>query len=133
MGLLDSILGAAGGGGGAAGAIGDLLGAQEGGLGGLIGAFEKSGLGGVAGSWVGKGENLPISAEQIETVLSSGMIADFANKMGIDPKMAAGTLAQVLPQVIDQLTPDGQVPQGGLGGLGGLGGVADILGKLGGR
>ena len=125
MGLLDSILGAAGGGGGAAGALGELLGAQEGGLGGLIGAFEKSGLGGVAASWVGKGENLPISAEQIETVLSSGMIADFAAKLGVDPQAAAGTLAQVLPQVIDQLTPNGQVAAGG-----GLGGLADILGKL---
>lgn len=131
MGLLDSILGAAGGGGGAAGAIGDLLGSQEGGLGGLVGAFEKSGLGGVAASWVGKGENLPISADQIETVLSSGVIADFAAKLGVDPKQAAGTLAQVLPQVIDQLTPDGQVPAGGgLAGLGGLGGLGDLLGKL---
>lgn len=131
MGLLDSILGAAGGGGGAAGALGELLGAQEGGLGGLIGAFEKSGLGGAAASWVGKGENLPISAEQIETVLSSGMIADFAAKLGVDPKQAAGTLAQILPQVIDQLTPDGHAQGGALGGgLGGLGGLGDLLGKL---
>jgi uncharacterized protein YidB (DUF937 family) len=126
MGLLDSILGGGVAGGGAPAALSDLLGAQEGGLGGLIGAFEKSGLGGVAASWIGKGENLPISAEQIQTVLSSGMIADFAAKLGVDPKVAAGTLAQVLPQVIDQLTPDGQAPSGG-----GLGGIADILGKLG--
>lgn len=126
MGLLDSILGGADDGGSRTGALTDLLGSQEGGLGGLIGAFEKSGLGGVAASWIGKGENLPISAEQIQTVLSSGMIAEFAAKLGVDPKVAAGTLAQVLPQVIDQLTPDGQPPAGG-----GLGGIADILGKLG--
>jgi len=126
MGLLDGLLGGAGGG-SSIGAITDLLGAQEGGLGGLIGAFEKSGLGGVASSWIGKGENLPISAEQIQTVLSSGMIAEFAAKLGVDPEVAAGTLAKVLPQVIDQLTPDGQLPQAG----GGLGGIVDILGKLG--
>lgn len=126
MGLLDSILGGAGGNDGTGiGAITDLLGAQEGGLGGLIGAFEKNGLGGLASSWVGKGENLPISAEQIQSVLSSGMLADFAARLGVDPQQAAGTLAQVLPQVIDKLTPDGQAP-----GAGGLGGIADILGKL---
>lgn len=127
MGLLDSILGGADDGGSRAGALTDLLGAQEGGLGGLIAAFEQSGLGGVAASWIGKGENLPISAEQIQTVLSSGMIAEFAAKLGVDPKVAAGTLAQVLPQVIDQLTPDGQAPSG----VGGLGGIGDILGRLG--
>ncbi|HEY9236889.1 MULTISPECIES: YidB family protein [Phenylobacterium] len=132
MGLLDGILGGGAEGGSPIGAITDLLGAQEGGLGGLLGTFEKSGLGGLAASWVGKGENLPISAEQIQSVLSSGMLADFAAKLGVDPQVAAGTLAKVLPQVIDQLTPDGQLPAGGAGGgLGGLGGIADILGKLG--
>lgn len=128
MGLLDGILGGADGG-SPIGAITDLLGAQEGGLGGLVGALEKSGLGGLASSWIGKGENLPISAEQIQTVLSSGMLADFAAKLGVDPEVAAGTLAKVLPQVIDHLTPDGQLPTGGAGG--GLGGIVDILGKLG--
>lgn len=124
MGLLDSILGGMGGEGSPAAAITDLLGKQEGGLGGLVGALEQSGLGGLASSWIGKGENLPISAEQIQNVLSSGMLAELAAKLGVDPQAAAGTLAQVLPQVIDKLTPDGQVPAGGLGG------IADILGKL---
>lgn len=126
MGLLDGILGGNAEGGSPIGAITDLLGAQEGGLGGLVGALEKSGLGGLASSWIGKGENLPIAAEQIQTVLSSGMLADFAAKLGVDPEVAAGTLAKVLPQVIDHLTPDGQLPTGG-----GLGGIVDILGKLG--
>lgn len=123
MGLLDGLLGG-GGEGSPLGAITDLLGAQEGGLGGLVGAFEQGGLGEVARSWVSKGENLPISADQIQTVLSSGLLADFAAKLGVDPKMAADTLARVLPQVVDQLTPNGQVPSGGLGG------IADMLGKL---
>lgn len=132
MGLLDSILGGAGGGEGSPiSAITDLLGSQQGGLGGLIGAFEQGGLGEVAKSWVSTGGNLPISAEQIQSVLSSGMLADFAAKLGVDPQAAAGTLAQVLPQVIDHLTPNGEVPSGGVGGLaGGLGGIADMLGKL---
>lgn len=134
MGLLDGLLGGADGGGSPVGALTDLLGQQEGGIGGLLSAFEQGGLGEVAKSWVSTGGNLPISADQIQSVLSSGMLADFASKLGVDPAVAASTLASVLPQVIDHLTPDGQVPAGGLGaglgGLGGLGGIADMLGKL---
>ena len=124
MGLLDSILGAAGGGNSPLSAITDMLGAHEGGLGGLVGAFEKGGLGEIAKSWVSTGGNLPISAEQIQSVLGHGPLADLAQKMGIDPAQAATQLSQILPQVIDKLTPNGQVSTGGLGGL------ADILGKL---
>lgn len=121
-GIFDSILGAAGGDGkNPALILGDLLGSQGGGLGGVIQAFEKGGLGEIAQSWVGKGANLPISAEQIEGVLGSGPIAEIAGKLGIDPKQAAAQVSSMLPQLIDQLTPDGQVPGGGL---------ADILGKF---
>lgn len=130
MGLLDGVLGG-GGEGSPVAAITHLLGGQEGGLGGLIGAFEQGGLGEVAKSWVSSGENLPISAEQIQGVLSHGMVAEFAQKLGVDPQQAAATLAQVLPQVVDHLTPNGQVEAGGLGGLGNLGGLGDLLGKLG--
>jgi uncharacterized protein YidB (DUF937 family) len=127
MGILDSILGAVTGGGGsnnAVSAITDLLGAHEGGLGGLVGAFEKGGLGEVAKSWISTGGNLPISAEQITSILGHGPLADMAAKMGIDPAQAAGQLSQLLPQVIDKLTPNGEVPSGGLGAIG------DLLGKL---
>ena len=124
MGLLDSILGAGGGGNSPLSAITDMLGAHEGGLGGLVSAFEKGGLGEIAKSWVSTGGNLPISAEQIQSILGHGPLADLAQKMGIDPAQAATQLSQLLPQVIDKLTPNGQVPTGGLGGL------ADILGKL---
>lgn len=127
MGLLDSLLGggADGAGGEAMSAIGGLLQNHEGGLGGLLGQLEQAGLGGIASSWVGTGQNLPISADQIQTALSSPMIAQFAEKLGIDPQQAAGQIAQLLPQVVDRLTPNGQVPEGGLGGM--LGG---LMGKL---
>ncbi len=127
MGLLDGLLGAAGGGAGneAIGAIGGLLQNHEGGLGGLLGQLEQSGLGNIASSWVGTGENLPISADQIQTALSSPMIAQFAEKLGVDPQQAAGQIAELLPQVVNHLTPNGQVPEGGLGGI--LGG---LMGKL---
>ena len=116
MGILDNLLGGAGGG-GAASAITDLIGGHEGGLGGLIQSFEKGGLGEAAQSWVGKGANLPISAAQIESVLGTGAIGDLARKLGLDHHAAAGQISEFLPQIIDQLTPDGTVEGCGLGGL----------------
>lgn len=120
MGILDSLLGGAGSG-GAVSAITDMIGSQQGGLGGLVQAFEKGGLGDVAQSWVGKGANLPVSAAQIESVLGAGAIGDLARKLGVDPHAAAGQISDMLPQIIDQLTPNGTVEAGGLG---------DLLGKL---
>jgi len=119
MGLLDNLLGGAGGGDPMA-AIGGLLNGHQGGLGGLVGAFEQAGLGELAKSWVGTGANLPVSAEQIQSVLGSGVVAQFAEKLGVDPAQAAGQLAQLLPQVVDHLTPNGQIPSGALGALEGL-------------
>ena len=115
MGLFDNLAGALGQGAGAA--IGDLLKDQD--LGGVIAGFDKAGLGDVAGSWVSKGANLPVSAEQIRAVLGSGPVAQMAERLGVDPDQAADLIAKTLPQVIDRLTPDGKLPSGG-GGLGGL-------------
>ncbi len=144
MGLLDSVLGAVMGGaqspagGAAAGGLGGNLGAllpiitgmlangsQQGGLGGMMEKFNQAGMGDVIGSWVGKGENMPINADQLSQVLGSGAIGDIAAKLGIDPSQAGGMLSQALPGIIDQLTPDGQAPAGGLGGAG------DLMGMLG--
>ena len=126
MGLLDGILGSLGGGdsGNAVSAITNLINSQPGGLGGLVSSFEQGGLGEVAKSWVSTGANMPISADQISAVMGSAPVAEFAQKLGIDPQMASGVLAQVLPQVVDHLTPNGQVPTGGLGAIG------DVLGGL---
>ena len=126
MGLLDGILGSLGGGdsGNAVSAITNLINSQPGGLGGLVSSFEQGGLGEVAKSWVSTGANMPISADQISAVMGSAPVAEFAQKLGIDPQMASGVLAQVLPQVVDHLTPNGQVPTGGLGAIG------DMLGGL---
>ena len=139
MGLLDSVLGAALGGGQGGGGQSDLLkmvigmlanngqggqaGAATGGLGGLLEQFQRSGLGEVAGSWVSTGQNLPISPDQLGQVLGGDQIAGMASQLGMNPGDLLGQLSQMLPQVIDQLTPNGQVPQqidaGGID-LGGL-------------
>jgi uncharacterized protein YidB (DUF937 family) len=95
-------------------AVGGLLNDQEtGGLSSLLRRFEENGLGETVSSWVGAGQNLPISAEQIEAVLGCDKVREYADKLGISTQDAAAHLAEVLPQVVDKLTPSGQVPEGG--------------------
>jgi len=91
-------------------------GAGVGGLGDLIGRFTQSGLGDVIGSWIGHGPNAPISGDQLTNVLGSDAIGKIAAQLGISHGDAAGQLSQMLPEVIDRLTPNGQAPSGGLGG-----------------
>ncbi len=115
MGLLDGIAGdiigklAGGQGGGIAQIAMDLLN-QNGGLSGMLEKFNQGGLASQAASWVGKGENMPVSAEQIGQVLGGGQLAAMAEKFGISPEVLSGQLAQHLPGVVDKLTPDGAVP-----------------------
>lgn len=144
MGLLDTVIGAlAGGQGGVqatqgeAGAQGALLNAvvgmlankaggsgTGGGLGDLVGRFTQGGLGDVIGSWIGHGQNAPISGDQLGNVLGADTLGNLAARLGLSQGEVAGQLSQMLPQVIDRLTPNGQVPAGGLGGIG------DILAQL---
>jgi uncharacterized protein YidB (DUF937 family) len=86
---------------------------QNGGLAQLLGKFQQAGLADHAASWVGAGENMPISGDQVKSALGSDTVADIAGKMGMSHDQAAGGLASLLPQLIDQLTPKGQVTEGG--------------------
>jgi uncharacterized protein YidB (DUF937 family) len=103
----------------------------HGGLGGLVGKFEQAGLGNVVSSWVGNGQNMPISADQLQSVLGSGAVSDIAAKLGINPADAMGQLSTMLPGIINHLTPNGQAPAGGLGNMGDLAGM--LGGLLGGQ
>lgn len=82
---------------------------QHGGLTGILDKFKEGGLGEQAASWVGKGENMPISAEQISSVLGNGAIAEMAAKFGISPEVLSSQIAEHLPTVVDKMTPDGEV------------------------
>jgi uncharacterized protein YidB (DUF937 family) len=84
---------------------------QPGGLSGLVQCFHDKGLGGLAASWVGTGQNLPITADQIQNVLGNDRVKELAAKAGISPDMAGTALSQLLPALVDKLTPNGQVPQ----------------------
>ncbi len=86
---------------------------KHGGLEGLIQSFQQGGLGEVVNSWVSTGQNLPISAEQIQSVLGGSSLQDIATKLGVTPEQASGSLAEILPQAVDTMTPNGQLPAGG--------------------
>ncbi len=83
---------------------------QNGGLPGIISKFEHGGMADHVGSWLGTGANMPISGAQLQEILGSGSIGEIAQRLGLSHGDASSGLAQVLPQVIDKLTPEGQVP-----------------------
>ncbi|MEQ6292565.1 YidB family protein [Vogesella sp. GCM10023246] len=86
---------------------------DNGGVSGLVEKFQQGGLGEIVSSWVGTGDNLAISAEQIQSVLGNEQIAGLAAKLGLDSNQVAQQVAEHLPTLIDRLTPNGEVPQGG--------------------
>lgn len=114
MGLLDSIAGTVlGKFGGEQGGITQVamdLFNQNGGLNGILEKFKENGLGETAASWVGNGENLSITAEQISSVLGNGAIAEMAAKFGINPETLSAQIAEHLPTLVDKLTPNGEAP-----------------------
>ncbi len=84
---------------------------QNGGIQGVLGKFEQAGLGAQAKSWIGTGQNQPIDANAISQIFGQGQLGQIAQQLGITHEQAAGQLAQVLPQVVDRLTPQGQIPE----------------------
>ena len=84
---------------------------QHGGLEGLLGKFRQAGYAEEAQSWVSTGENRPITADVLQQVLGHGQLGDIARQLGMSDGDAAGGLASILPQVIDGMTPQGEVPR----------------------
>jgi uncharacterized protein YidB (DUF937 family) len=108
--------------------IGMLSDPQSGGLSGLVEKIAAGGLADQVASWVGTGKNLPVTAEQIQEVLGSSFVKGLAEKMGINTADVAGSLSSMLPQIIDKLTPDGEVPGDNKLLEIGLAGLKSILG-----
>ena len=153
MGLLDDILKRAGGAGraqsGGLGALAELVMKNPqlvsaaismlnpkdtsvgggGGLADVVSAFNKGGLGDVMSSWVGGGPNKPVDPGALASALGPEILGQFAQKAGIGQADAGSALASVLPELINHMTPQGQVPQGkALDGM-----LGSLLGQLGGR
>ena len=80
---------------------------------GIMDAFQSSDLGDILSSWVGTGENLPINGDQLRTVLGEATLGQFADSAGIDKGEASDTLANILPELVNKLTPDGAIPEQG--------------------
>ena len=114
MGMLDGLVGSVlgkvmGGGQGGMAQVAMEMFNQHGGIGGVLDKFKAGGLGDAAASWVGKGENMPVSADQISSVLGNDQIAAMAAKFGIDPATLSAQIAEHLPTVVDKMTPNGAV------------------------
>jgi uncharacterized protein YidB (DUF937 family) len=86
---------------------------QVGGIAGLQKMFQQGGMGGVFSSWVSNGHNLPISADQLQGVLHSGALQEAAQKAGLNPDQLTGMMSTLLPHLVDKLSPNGQMPEGG--------------------
>ncbi len=117
MGLLQDLMGKMlGGGGGTQNqlieiALNLINNKETGGLAGLSRSFEEKGLGDAVSSWIGTGKNLPVSGDQVTSALGPEQIAAIARKLGLGQQDAANGLAGLLPGIIDQLTPRGQIPE----------------------
>ena len=140
---LDDLLGGLLGGSSAQGALGSLLGGATGGGSGspltalipvvtgmlaggglskIMSGMQSAGLEDKAKSWISKGENQPISADEVKQVVPAEKIAEVAQKTGVSHEDAASLIAQALPAVVSHVTPDGHVPDAGS--------IEQTLGKL---
>jgi uncharacterized protein YidB (DUF937 family) len=93
-----------------------------GGLQQLVSSFQQKGLGDIIGSWVSTGANLPVSPDQVQRALGPDQMSQMSQQTGLDIGALASQLSKLLPGVVDKLTPDGKLPEGGvppdkLGGL----------------
>jgi uncharacterized protein YidB (DUF937 family) len=91
--------------------IGMLGNKGAGGLAGLVEQFAGKGLGDIINSWVSTGKNLPISPEQIQHAMGSDMIGQLTNQTGLSTDQVTSHLSELLPQIVDKLTPNGKIQQ----------------------
>lgn len=100
------------------------------GLGDIVGSLQSGGLGDVVSSWLGSGENMAVEPSQLQSAIGADKISAFAEQAGVSGSEASTLLAGILPQIVDKLSPDGQLPEaGGLDGM--LGGLMKSLSQPG--
>ena len=83
---------------------------SQGGLNAIVTKLQQSGFGEQVKSWIGNGQNLPITAEQLQQVLGSDIVKQLAARFNIPVDQLAKVLAQQLPTAVDQASPDGKLP-----------------------
>ena len=95
-------------------ALGDVLGLNsQAGVSGLLSQFATSGLGQHVTSWIGTGSNLPITAEEVQQVLSNEQVQALAQRTGLPVQELMPLVAKLLPHTVDEATPQGQLPAAG--------------------
>lgn len=93
--------------------LGEVMGSGgQGGLNAIVAKLQQAGLGDIAKSWVGTGQNLPITADQLKQVLGSDVVRQLAARYNIPIDQVAEVLAHQLPQAVDKASPDGKLPHG---------------------
>jgi uncharacterized protein YidB (DUF937 family) len=113
---------------GAITAISELFGAK--GLQGIVGKMQSNGMGRQVHSWIGNGQNLPVTAADIKKAVDPQQLAKAAQQQGVSPEQLCEQIAQVLPEIVDRATPNGQVPkQGGKDAMAGKAGKDAMAGK----
>ncbi len=88
-----------------------IPGGLSGALGGLVSHMQANGAGDVANSWVGTGTNLPINGSQLTQVLGPDLVNKISSSTGLSPDQLVSQLSAILPQLVDKLTPHGQLPR----------------------
>lgn len=109
--------------------IGNLLGGSGGqgiDLGSIVGSLQGGGLADIAESWLGNGSNADISPSQIESLLGSDKLKEAASQLGANQDELLAGLREMLPQVVDKSSSDGNL----LDAVGGLSGLANLAGKF---
>jgi len=109
MGLFDGVLGGIVGA-GMVSAVNGIL-EQHGGVQGVVSEFEKNGLGATVRSWVGTGPNQPVSPDEVHKVIGPDLLQQLAAKSGLSVQELTQRLAQVLPDAVDKMTPNGSIPK----------------------
>ena len=100
-------------------------------LGSLVNSLSEGGLGAIVSSWLGSGENAPISESQIAELLGPDKVSEFASQLNIPEESAAKALADALPEVVNEATPEGNsMAEELLAKIGGARGAMDMLGKM---
>jgi uncharacterized protein YidB (DUF937 family) len=132
MGALDSVMGKLGGDKGAEGGMSSLnkMLDANGGLQGLMSKLSDSGAAQQVQSWIGHGENKPVSGAQVQQALDTDSLDKMAQQAGTTTEKVSEHVAQVLPEVVDKATPHGEMPQQGDDPLSkGIGAIKGMFGK----
>jgi len=109
MGMFDGLLGGIVGA-GMVSVVNSVL-EKHGGVQGVVNEFERNGLGTTVRSWVSTGPNQPVSPEDVQRALGPELLQQLSQKSGVPVQDLSRKLAEVLPQAVDKMTPDGAIPK----------------------